>query len=83
MMTMTAAAQRPLSDASVLCVTLPARPSALVARILSAANDPAKTRVRAMLSAMDDRQLIESLGLTHREIAALRSRLTLTRSNDP
>jgi hypothetical protein len=45
--------------------------SSLVRRLVQAQDDPAKRRIRAWLSDLDDAQLL-SLGLTSEDIAALR-----------
>jgi hypothetical protein len=45
--------------------------SSLVRRLVQARDDPAKQRIRAWLSDLDDRQL-SSLGLTPEDIAVLR-----------
>ncbi|WP_132958110.1 hypothetical protein [Rhizobium sp. BK251] len=45
--------------------------SALVRRLVRARNDPAKERIRAWFSEMDDARLLD-FGLTAADIAALR-----------
>jgi hypothetical protein len=55
--------------------------SSLVRRLIAAENDPAKLRIRAWLTALDDERL-SGLGLTSDDIAILRgARLCLAMSD--
>jgi hypothetical protein len=55
--------------------------SSLVRRLIAAENDPAKLRIRAWLTALDDERL-SGLGLTSDDIAILRgARLSLAMSD--